>query len=602
MHRHLLILMLLLCCLGVNAQQQQDTAFRKLYKQYFKLYNEPEKEKEFWETSKKVEAYYKKQGRQRSYYKMRQNEVLYLVDHGRAYQAIKRSNEILEEMKSEGAKHYDIVYTSLATVYESRGNYRMAKQYFMESLKIVNQADSGALISIYSRIAALQSTREPKEAWEWNEKFGSLAIVYPDYYKMYLSQKGQISFFMSDKAKFTKAKAEFDNYLKQHHFVDSVGMVSMSIFQKSFNGQYDEALALLDQKEVPGLDLITVHDVKGHIYEMMGRYDLCMKESAIRRDLRDSLNSDLLYDNINEVNAETGLTLLTEKAEKDHEAMIREAAKERERWFAAVIGLLAVALGLVASRYLQKRRYQKELLKQNKELEIALDHAQESDRMKTSFIEHVSHEIRTPLNVITGFAQVITNPDYELEEEERNNMISDISKNTIEITNLVNELLEVAEDESREHYERNDNVNIHQLCQEVINSASVINNGHLQLNYKNMLAQDFTLRTNKIALKKILNQLMNNALKFTKEGEIELKVRERAANGGVEFTVTDTGIGIDKKYHEKIFERFYKVDTFKQGLGLGLTMSRKMAELLGGSLDIDDSYKKGARFVLILPS
>jgi len=264
----------------------------------------------------------------------------------------------------------------------------------------------------------------------------------------------------------------------------------------------------------------------------------------------------LLYDNINEVNAETGLTLLTEKAEKDHEAMIREAAKEREHWFAAVIGLLAVALGLVASRYLQKRRYQKKLLKQNKELEIALDHAQESDRMKTSFIEHVSHEIRTPLNVITGFAQVITNPDYELEEEERNNMISDISKNTIEITNLVNELLEVAEDESREHYERNDNVNIHQLCQEVIKNASVINNAHLQLNYKNMLAQDFTLRTNKIALKKILNQLMNNALKFTKEGEIELKVRERAANGGVEFTVTDTGIGIDKKYHEKIFERF----------------------------------------------
>ena len=117
-----------------------------------------------------------------------------------------------------------------------------------------------------------------------------------------------------------------------------------------------------------------------------------------------------------------------------------------------------------------------------------------------------------------------------------------------------------------------------------------------------MLDQDFTLRTNKIALKKILNQLMKNALKFTKEGEIELKIRERAANGGVEFTVTDTGIGIDKKYHEKIFERFYKVDTFKQGLGLGLTMSRKMAELLGGSLDIDDSYKKGARFVLILPS
>ena len=95
---------------------------------------------------------------------------------------------------------------------------------------------------------------------------------------------------------------------------------------------------------------------------------------------------------------------------------------------------------------------------------------------------------------------------------------------------------------------------------------------------------------------------MKNALKFTQQGEIELKVRERAANGGLEFTITDTGIGIDEQYHEKVFERFFKVDPFKQGLGLGLTMCRKMAELMGGSLTIDSSYKKGTRFVLILPT
>lgn len=600
--RRLLILTLLLsCCMGIHAQQQTDTAFQKLYQQYFKLYSNPEKENEFWETSEKVKAYYKEHGKRRSYYKIRQNEVLYFVDHGRAYQAIERSNEILQEMKAEGAKHYDIVYTSLATVYESRGNYRMAKHYFMESLKNANPADSGALISIYSRVASLQSTREPKEAWVWNEKFGPLAKQYPDYYKMYLALKGKICFFMDDKQKFMDAHAEFNDYLKHHHFVDSVGMVAMQVYNDAFNGKYDEALAKL-RNDLPDLDIITIHDVKGRIYEMMGRYDLVMKESAIRRELRDSLNSDLLYDNINAINAETGLTLLSEKAAKDREEMINKAAKERERWFAIVIVLLAVGLGLVISRYLQKRRFQKRLLKQNKKLEIALDRAQESDRMKTSFIEHVSHEIRTPLNVITGFAQVITNPDYHLKEEERNTMLKDISKNTVEITNIVNELLEVAEDESREYYDRNDNININELCKEVMNSASVINNGKLELNYKNMLDADFMLRSNKKALRKILNQLMKNALKFTDEGQIELKVRERAANGGVEFTITDTGIGVEKKYQSKIFERFYKVDSFKQGLGLGLTMSRKIAELLGGTLELDASYKNGARFILTLPT
>lgn len=600
MRRSLLILTLCLFCCAVRAQQQQDTAFRKLYNRYYQLYDQPENEKEFWKVSDQVKAYYKEHGKRRSYYKIRQNEVLYLVDNGRAYQAIERSNDILKEMKAEGAKHYDIVYTSLATIYESRGNYRMAKNYYMESLKNVNPTDSGALISIYSRIAALEAIREPKDAWVWNEKFEPLAKIYPDYYKIYLALKGRICFFMGDRQRFEKSHNDFRNYLQHHHFVDSVGIVEMDIYNKAFHQQYDEALKLADS-DVSGLDIISIHDVKGKIYEMMGRYDLMKEESNIRREMRDSLNSDLLYDNINAVNAETGLTLLSEKAAKDREEMIRKTAKERERWFAIVTGLLVVALGLVVSRYLQKRSYQKRLLKKNQELEVALDHAQESDRMKTAFIEHVSHEIRTPLNVITGFAQVITNPDYNLEEEERNVMLNDISKNTIEITNIVNELLAVSEDESREHYEKTDVVNISQLCEKVMGQIAVMNNGRLTLSCKNMLDNSFTLKTNHQALEKILSQLMKNALKFTNEGSIELKVRERAGNGGVEFTVTDTGIGIAEKDHERVFERFYKVDAFKQGLGLGLTMSRKMAELLGGSLTIDKDYKKGARFVLILP-
>ena len=268
----------------------------------------------------------------------------------------------------------------------------------------------------------------------------------------------------------------------------------------------------------------------------------------------------------------------------------------------AIILLLLAALGLLVWRHLTRRRYQKQLLKQNKELEIALDRAQESDRMKTSFIEHVSHEIRTPLNIITGFAQIITNTDYELKETDRNMMLNDISKNTHEITNIVNELLEVAQEESKEHYIKSDDINVDRFCQWVITQTELINNGQLKLVYTSLLDKGYTFRSNRQALNKILGQLMENAMKFTPQGTIELKVRERVANGGIEFSVTDTGIGVEEQYHEKIFERFFKVNTFKQGLGLGLTMSRKMAERLGGSLDIDPSYKRGARFLLILPA
>ena len=222
--------------------------------------------------------------------------------------------------------------------------------------------------------------------------------------------------------------------------------------------------------------------------------------------------------------------------------------------------------------------------------------------MKDSFIEHVSHEIRTPLNVITGYAQIITNPAFKLEDEERNRMLQDISKNTNEITDIVNELLEVAQDESREHYQKNDTVVVNELCNKIIGKAEKENKGRLRLTFNTDLNNAFTLRTNRKALERILEQLLNNALKFTKEGGVNLRVHESPDHGMVRFIVTDTGIGISKENHERVFERFFKVDSFKQGFGLGLTMSRKMAILLGGSLSIDKLYTNGSRFVLTLPA
>ena len=221
--------------------------------------------------------------------------------------------------------------------------------------------------------------------------------------------------------------------------------------------------------------------------------------------------------------------------------------------------------------------------------------------MKDSFIEHVSHEIRTPLNVITGYAQIITNPSYELKEEERNRMLNDISKNTNAITEIVNELLEVAQDESKKHYQKDDTIIVNSLCKELMAKAEQRNNGRLTLTFSTELADDFTFRSHRQAVEKVLEQLLGNALKFTKEGSVDLHVHESPDHGVVRFIVTDTGIGIPEEHRDHIFERFYKVDMFKQGFGLGLTMSLKMAILLDGSLVLDNSYKDGSRFILTLP-
>jgi signal transduction histidine kinase len=242
-----------------------------------------------------------------------------------------------------------------------------------------------------------------------------------------------------------------------------------------------------------------------------------------------------------------------------------------------------------------------QLSKQNKQLEIALSRAEESDRMKDSFIEHVSHEIRTPLNIITGYAQIITNPEYELDDEERNRMLNDINKNTSKITYIVNELLEIAEDDSKQHYPKNDLIAVNEFCRKIMDYAERINSGRLKMLFNSELTDDFSFYSNRHVLEKVIEQLLNNAIKFTHTGFVELKVHESPDHGVVRFIVTDSGIGIAEENQEHVFDRFFKEDPFKQGFGLGLTMCRKMAILLGGSLFLDKEYKAGARFILTLP-
>lgn len=591
----LLLVFLLTLFTPAMAIEQKDTAFTNLYHRYFELYADSN-ETAFYEASDKLKEYYLKANNLDSYYKVLLNEILYDTEQGKAYRAIKKCGAMLEEMEQKNDKHYDIVYSALGNIYDMRGNYRLANKYYDEALKACAPTDTGALISIYSRIASLKAHREPHKAWEVNEHFGKMCTNNPQYYKVYVVLKGEISFYMKDRQRFEKAYEQYLKIREDYPLLDGYGKDMMKMVHATFQGDYETALQCLSH-ESTDYDVLDRCDMRIQIYEMMGEVEKAMQEVAYRRDLRDSLNSDMLFDNMNELNAEMGLTKMQEETlEKE-----KEATKRQNMLLSITIILLLAALGLVISRYLMRRRLQKQLVKKNKELEIALMRAEESDRMKTSFIEHVSHEIRTPLNVITGFTQVITNPSFKLEAAERDKMIHDISVNTIEITNIVNELLEVAQEESRQHYEKNDTIEVNAFCEKIIKDMDILNLHHLDVQFLSEVGADFTMKTNRKALEKILRQLLENALKFTQEGHIECKVSESPEEGVVRFTITDTGIGIAEEHQERIFERFFKVDSFKQGFGLGLTMSRKIALLLGGSLYLDKEYTEGARFMLTLP-
>ena len=330
-------------------------------------------------------------------------------------------------------------------------------------------------------------------------------------------------------------------------------------------------------------------------------WGLNLLRTRILRELgRGNEAYDILSPMVEQRNSANMNELRHQLSEMDSLAEIDEMRVREQRahfWYAVIVSLIIIVSLTVFAVFRQIAA--RVLARKNRELAEALDHAQESDRMKTAFVQHVSHEIRTPLNIITGFAQVVGSPEYELSDDDRRKMLADISHNTNEITSLVNELLELSESESQSHYAKTDDVDISALCQTVLSESEVENPAHLRMSLDDSLPRGYTLRSNADALHKILTRLMSNALKFTEQGSVV--VRTRAEAGRLVIEVEDTGIGIAPENRDKVFERFFKVDAFKPGIGLGLTVARRTAELLDGMLTLDPAYTTGSRFVLSLP-
>lgn len=145
---------------------------------------------------------------------------------------------------------------------------------------------------------------------------------------------------------------------------------------------------------------------------------------------------------------------------------------------------------------------------------------------------------------------------------------------------------------------RKDDAEFRRRCQEAIEACEAENQGRLTLRVDCALPDGYRLKSNAAAIRKILDRLLNNALKFTSQGSVTLKAYTE--NGQLKIAVEDTGIGIPQDQLERVFERFYKVDSFVPGIGLGLTVARRSAELLGGTLTIDPTYTSGSRFVVTL--
>ena len=218
----------------------------------------------------------------------------------------------------------------------------------------------------------------------------------------------------------------------------------------------------------------------------------------------------------------------------------------------------------------------------------------EAKQMKDSFIKNMSHEIRTPLNQIFGFVQLLTDPNFQLSDEQKRRYNEIIGEQTNFMTRMLNKFLELSEYESSDEPLPKETVAIDDLFNEV-NSIVPRPAEGVELTFHNNsgLAE---VETNHKGLSRIIQCLVGNAVKFTAEGYISVECATNA-DGNTIFTVTDTGKGIPEGEEEKIFDHFFKVDDFVPGAGLGLPLVRVIARRMGATVELDRTYAaKGSRF------
>lgn len=239
------------------------------------------------------------------------------------------------------------------------------------------------------------------------------------------------------------------------------------------------------------------------------------------------------------------------------------------------------------------------------ELLIAKEKAEESNRLKTAFLNNISHEIRTPLNGIVGFTNFLLDP--ETTDEERKEYAEIITQSSDRLTMIISDIIQMASLEAGQEIVNERKTNLNKLMSALFRQLQLkVRSKSVELKYETFLKDsDAVVMIDDTKVTQILTNLLDNAIKFTSKGEVKLTCRLNDEGTYLHFIVSDTGIGIAEEYQEVIFDRFRQVEAGATkvygGNGLGLSISRAYAELMGGIIQIESTIGLGSTFYVTLP-
>ena len=544
--------------------------------------------------------------------------ILYYLKNGRTNIALYEAQKMLKEAQEEDDKTgLSRCYNIMSQIYTIKNFDVMASEWRVKEIELTEKykLENYNISNTYAQLANYYITHhQPEPALEALEKAVKTAnsashkilakLTYVEYYSEFKDFSAAEKMLKECRELFDQDK-RLDSLKKRFYRTEAF------YYQRS--KQFVKALEAVEKQKTEEQRLNEYamssgqYRLKGEIYRQMGRPDEAVKFLKKYIEVDDSLkiaNEQLASSeyatllNVEKLNAE--------KKELMLQAKEKELSNKTTLIFSLIILLAILFLFLYRESRLNRRlkaseselrNKNEELTYSREELRKARDQAEATSQMKTTFIQSMSHEIRTPLNSIIGFSQVLSD---HYGNEETKEFVNIIKANTDDLLRLVTDVLALSELDQYNKLPTNIQTDINMICQLSIEVAKMQKQDTVEFLFKPE-REKLIILSNPERISQLLANLAHNAIKFTTHGSIELTYSVLEAEKKLEISVTDTGIGIPKEKQEKVFERFYKMNSFSQGTGLGLSISRTIAEKLGGSLHIDSSYTDGCRMVLTLP-
>lgn len=540
--------------------------------------------------------------------------VNYYIIQGEYNIALLEAEKMLQEAKGE-KKQGSIAecYYALANVYTAKGLVKKSQEFMLKEIDIFENANVfryniscqySDAAKIYIDLGEAEKAPELlKKALKTSRSTYHEVTAKLVYVSLYLAQ--------GDTAAARKALEECrqmymgEPSMKRHiHYLYDVEI--------DYNwrvGNYNRALSVLDERETElrkKNNLTTLMALRKTKADIL--WDMNRKEEAagLYRDfLLEQKKEKERNEEITTSEFATMLNLQQLNAEKVRLEKIsqKKQLQNTRTILFSVLGLLCIVViflwqqrKLNAKLHRAKNKLDEQnrtLIKAEEELRKAKEVAEQSNWLKTMFIQNMSHEIRTPLNSIVGFSGVLV--DMLDEKEDIGQYVALIESNSKLLLKLVGDILDISILDSEVEIKHNA-VDVNACCQASIDAAGASFDPGVKLIFE-PACDDLIINSNYSYIVQVLDNLLGNASKFTHEGSVTLAYEVKKEENQLIFTVTDTGIGIPVEEQERVFERFVKLDNFSQGAGLGLSICRIVAERLGGYLRIDKGYTQGTRVI-----